>query len=136
MSFNKLELMDKVNSNEFKNIFINMGITNVLIFGSLTREDFNEESDIDICVISRKNITFDMELRLITMLEEMLEREIDIINIDDVNISNVIKFEALRSKTIVCSDELLEEKLYEYEKLFKENEEFWYFLDKAVLSDE
>uniref|UniRef100_UPI0026709FFB nucleotidyltransferase domain-containing protein n=1 Tax=uncultured Clostridium sp. TaxID=59620 RepID=UPI0026709FFB len=56
MSFNrnifgnnsKDEILTLVKSKEFKDIFLKHNIINVIIFGSLNKDEFNEESDIDI----------------------------------------------------------------------------------------
>ena len=130
------EVLELINSDEFKNIFKKNNITNVIIFGSLANGDFNEESDIDIAVIAKEKIQFDTELKISLEIEEMLDRSIDFIDLNDDNINNVIKIEALRSKMIIMSDHLLEETLYEFEKMYRENEEFWYLLDKVVLDNE
>ena len=63
MSFNrnilgensKEDILRLVKSNEFKEIFKRNNIENVIIFGSLTKDDFNEESDIDIAIIGENN---------------------------------------------------------------------------------
>lgn len=39
---------------EFKDIFYNSGINNVIILGSLSKDDFSVESDIDIAIIKKE----------------------------------------------------------------------------------
>lgn len=132
----KEKVLELINSEEFKKIFLENGITNVIIFGSLANGDFNEESDVDIAVIGKKKINFDVELKITLKVEELLDRNIDFIDINDDNINNIIKIEALRSNMIILSDSILEDTLYKFEKLYRENEEFWYLLDKVVLDSE
>ncbi|MBM6860620.1 nucleotidyltransferase domain-containing protein, partial [Clostridium saudiense] len=60
MSFNrnilgensKEDVLELIKSEDFRDIFLENNITNVIVFGSLLTKDFNEESDIDIAIIS------------------------------------------------------------------------------------
>lgn len=51
----------------------------------------------------------------------LLKREIDLIDINDENVNNLIKIEALNSRFVIISDNLLEEARNHYDKLAKEN---------------
>ncbi|MEL7596741.1 MAG: nucleotidyltransferase domain-containing protein [Clostridiaceae bacterium] len=133
---NRDEVLKIVHSDLFKNIFFNNGITNVIIFGSLASGNFNEESDIDIAVISEDKIPFNIELNITLELEELLGRSIDFIDINDESVNNMIKIEALNSREVIIKDNLLDEALELYDRLYRENEEFWYILDKVVLDSE
>lgn len=133
---NRDEVLKIIHSDLFKNIFLNNGITNVIIFGSLALGEFNEESDVDIAVISKEKIPFNTELNITLELEELLGRSIDFIDINDESINNMIKIEALNSREVIIKDNLLEEAIELYDRLYKENEEFWYILDKVVLDSE
>lgn len=133
---NRDEVLKIIHSDLFKKIFLSNGITNVIIFGSLISGNFNEESDIDIAVISKNKISFDTELKVTLELEELLGRSIDFIDINDESVNNMIKIEALNSKEVIIKDNLLNEAIESYDRLYKENEEFWYRLDKVVLDSE
>lgn len=132
----KDEILSIISSEQFTNIFLNKNIQNVIIFGSLSNDNFNEESDIDIAVIPDSEFTFNDEIDIESQLEDLLGREIDIININSDNVNVLIKFEALNSKLIVMKNDTLNTTIDYYENYYKENEEFWYFLDKAVLYNE
>lgn len=132
----KDEILSIIYSDQLKNIFRNKNIQNVIIFGSLSNDNFNEESDIDIAVIPDSEFTFDDEIDIESQLEDLLGREIDIININSDSVNVLIKFEALNSKLIVMKNDTLNTTIDYYENYYKENEEFWYFLDKAVLYNE
>lgn len=144
MSFSELSIADNsrdevlkiIYSDSFKNIFLNNGITNIIIFGSLASGNFTEESDVDIAVISKEKIPFNIELDITLKLEELLGRSIDFIDINDENINNIIKIEALNSREVIIKDNLLEEAVESYDRLYRENKEFWYILDKVVLESE
>lgn len=133
---NKEQILDIISGNEFKDIFLKKHINNVIIFGSLAKGQFTEESDIDIAVIPQTYLSFIDEINIESQLEELLRRNIDIININDESTNELIKIEALNSRFIVMSDDKLQKAQDFYENYCKENEEFWYFLDKAVLYNE
>lgn len=135
-SKDKAVILSIINSENFRSLFINKGITNVIIFGSLADGDFTTESDVDIAIIARNSMNFEEELKLTQKLEELLDREIDLININDENINNPIKISALNSKFIVLKDNLLDEAMTFYDNLCKDNEEFWRILDREVLGIE
>jgi predicted nucleotidyltransferase len=135
-SNDKAVILNIINSEKFKSLFINNGITNVIIFGSLADGDFTEESDVDIAFVAKTPIAFDNELKLTQKLEELLDREIDLIDINDENINNLIKISALNSKLIILKDNLLDEAIIFYDNLCKDNEEFWRILDREVLGIE
>lgn len=54
---------------------------NSKIFESLATGDFTAESDVDIAIITKTPITFNDELKLTQKLEELLDRDIDLIDI-------------------------------------------------------
>ena len=141
MSFNrnivddksKEEVLELVSSQEFKDIFLKYNIDNVIIFGSLSTDKFNEESDIDIAIIGSEKISSKLDLTLSLELEDFLGRSIDLIDINDEDIENIIKIEALNSDMVIMKNEKYDEKYVYYDILFKENIEFWNRLDKVVL---
>lgn len=135
-SYKKEELLTLINSNEFRNLFLNYNITNIILFGSITTNDFNAESDVDIAIISKEKLAFKDELTLTLQLEAFLKREIDIIDINDPNVNNMVKISALNSKQVIIKDDLLNKAIETYEELYKENEEFWSRLDRVVLDIE
>ena len=144
MSFNrnilgensKEDILRLVKSNEFKEIFKRNNIENVIIFGSLTKDDFNEESDIDIAIIGENKISDTVDLNLTLELEDFLGRSIDLIDINDEEIENIIKIEALNSYMVIIKDRIYEETYNYYDNLFRENIEFWNRLDRVVLDSE
>ena len=132
----KEEILSIINSDKFKNIFLSNNINNVIIFGSIRNTSFNDESDIDIAVISEKPLDINTELKINLSLEEMLERDVDLIDINDNKVNNVIKIDALNSEILILSDNLLNITREFSDNLCKENEEFWRILDREVLGIE
>ena len=109
-SNSKDEILTLVKSKEFKDIFLKHNIRNVIIFGSLTKDEFNEESDIDIAIIGDDKISSNLDLNLTLELEDFLERSIDLIDINDEDIENLIKIEALNSEMVIIKDNKYNEK--------------------------
>ena len=78
MSFNrnifgnnsKDEILTLVKSKEFKDIFLKHNIRNVIIFGSLTKDEFNEESDIDIAIIGDNKISSNLNSEMIIIKDD------------------------------------------------------------------
>ena len=132
----KEDVLELIKSDDFRDIFLENNITNVIVFGSLLTKDFNEESDIDIAIISENKISSSLDLSLTLELEDFLGRSIDLIDINDEEISNVIKIEAFNSNMVIIKDEKYYEQYDFYDRLFKENIEFWDRLDKVVLDNE
>ena len=130
------EILHIISKDEFKDIFLKRDINNVIIFGSFADGDFTDESDIDIAVIPEVDLCFDDEIDIEAQLEDLLGRSIDIINIKDKNTNELIKIQALNSRFIVMKNEKYEKAQDFYENYCRENEEFWYFLDKEVLYNE
>lgn len=57
-------------------------VKTLFAFGSVTREDFNENSDIDLIVDFEENDPFkytDLYFNLKTKLEEILKRQVDLL---------------------------------------------------------
>ena len=144
MSFNrnilgensKEDVLELIKSDDFRDIFLENNITNVIVFGSLLTKDFNEESDIDIAIISENKISSSLDLSLTLELEDFLGWSIDLIDINDEEISNVIKIEAFNSNMVIIKDEKYDEQYDFYDRLFKENIEFWERLDRVILDNE
>ena len=93
------------------------------IFGSYGTEDFTEESDIDIAIIT------DIDLRNLYRLQDRLEEELDI-NIDLLNIRELPKYIQLqitsRGDIVFCSsDEKFDEYLDEMHRWYEEEYPFW-----------
>ena len=77
----------------------------IVIFGSYARGTDNDESDIDIAIKVREQISKTKLYEIKEILEEKLKRDIDLINLDNVQ-NDGFKYEILiNGKTIYCKDE-------------------------------
>lgn len=93
---------------ELKNYFKKWReIKAVYIFGSFTKDRFNEESDIDLAVIFQSEIDkyqrFKLKLRLLYELEKWIERDFDLIDFESVDLK--MKHQILAGSLISCSDQ-------------------------------
>lgn len=77
----------------------------IILFGSYARNTQNKESDIDIAIIARdvdKKIIFSEKQEL----ENLVMKDIDLINLENVDISEGFKYEILMNGVVLyCSNE-------------------------------
>ncbi len=74
--------IDKRNIEEIKTLCKNHKVKSLSAFGSVTREDFRDDSDIDFLVDFEENDPFkytDLYFELKEKLEKLLKRQIDLI---------------------------------------------------------
>lgn len=77
----------------------------IILFGSFARETQNAESDIDIAIVAQNNDKKDMFLSK-QKLEELTSKDIDLVNLTDLNMSEGFKYEILMNgKVLYCKDE-------------------------------
>ena len=123
MSKSQSELLDMLNSEEFKNHLKTMNLNNVLVFGSLLRDDFNEQSDVDIAILAENKLKIKEILGLELYLEDILERNIDVVDLNS-------------SRSVYSSDQnlALEELVENLDWYFKENENFFRYRRRDLIS--
>lgn len=131
-------IMAKLKSEEVMNFLSKYDISSMLTFGSFNnKENFTEESDIDIAIIGKNKIDLEDILEIELYLEHELNREIDVIDLRSEDLSLFIKINVLNEgKIIYCKDNssLLDEFKNETDRTYKENENFFWFRRKDVLS--
>lgn len=134
----KKSIMNKLKSEEVMNFLSKYDISSMLTFGSFNnKENFTEESDIDIAIIGKNKIDLEDILEIELYLERELNREIDVIDLRSENLSIFIKINVLNEgKIIYCKDNnsILDEFKNETDRTYKENENFFWFRRKDVLS--
>lgn len=131
-------IMAKLKSEEVMNFLSKYDISSMLTFGSFNnKENFTEESDIDIAIIGKNKIDLEDILEIELYLERELNREIDVIDLRSKDLSLFIKINVLNEgKIIFCKDNnsILDEFKNETDRTYKENENFFWFRRKDVLS--
>ena len=76
----------------------------IVLFGSYSRGTQSNESDIDIAIKPEKEISKKDLFYLSQELEDIIKKDIDLVNLDDINDS--FRYEILiNGKTIFCKDE-------------------------------
>ena len=121
----QLEILDKLKSKELKNYLSKLDINNALVFGSIITDNFNEESDVDIAILGTSKLTIKEILKLELFLEDLLERNIDVIDLNSDNLDIFIKIDILNDgKSIYTTDnnKFLEKFIEKVDWYYRENE--------------
>ena len=130
-------IMGKLKSEDVAKFLNKYNISSMLTFGSFNNDNFSEESDIDIAIIGKHKLELDEILETELFLERLLKREIDVIDLRSRNLSIFLKINVLNEGLITYSNDdnyNLEIFKDETDRVYKENENFFWFRRKDVLS--
>ena len=133
----QLEILDKLKSKELKNYLSKLDINNALVFGSIITDNFNEESDVDIAILGTPKLTIKEILKLELFLEDLLERNIDVIDLNSDNLDIFIKIDILNDgKSIYTTDnnKFLEKFIEKVDWYYRENEYYFKCRRRELLS--
>ena len=133
----QLEILDKLKSKELKNYLSKLDINNALVFGSIITDNFNEESDVDIAILGTSKLTIKEILKLELLLEDLLERNIDVIDLNSDNLDIFIKIDILNDgKSIYTTDnnKFLEKFIEKVDWYYRENEYYFKCRRRELLS--
>lgn len=75
----------KSKKNEIRNIAYKHGVTNISLFGSVLRNEDNENSDIDFLIEFEENRTLFDLIRLKEDLEILIGKEVDVVTKDSLH---------------------------------------------------
>ena len=106
-------------------------------FICINNECFSKESDIDIAIIGKDKIDLEEILEIELFLAKLLNKEIDVIDLKCENLYIFLKINVLNEGEIIYSNDdnyNLEKFKDETDKIYKENENFFWFRRKDVLS--
>lgn len=137
MKKESLNILKKLNSTELKEYLKKLQINNVLVFGSVLNDNFNEESDVDIAVLSNSKVPIKNILKLELFLEDLLSRPIDVIDLNSNNLDIFIKINILNTaKTIYTSDNniFLNKFIDDVDWYYRENEYYFSCRKRDLLS--
>lgn len=128
-------ILDKLKSKEFVSFIEKFKVSNVMVFGSVLTNEFNEESDIDIAILGPDNILLDSVLDMELYLEGFLHRDIDVIDLRSTQLDMFVRINILNGGEVIYSTnpEELEKYNDEVEWNYRENENFIYFRKVDVL---
>lgn len=140
-AYDKVEIIEKLRSEEVFNFIKKYNITTMLMFGSIVSDDldneFNEESDVDIAILASKSIELDSILGIELFFENLLNREIDVLDLRSESLDIFVKISILNTGKIIYTEDngMSLEVLYnETDRIYRENENFMYFRKVDVLS--
>ncbi len=131
----KEEILNKLKSEEFTGFIKRFDIINIVVFGSVLTEEFNEESDVDIAVLGRGSFSLDDILEIELFLGRFLEREIDVVDLKSKTLDIFVKISILNSCEIIYStdNKVFEDFCDDVEWIYRENENFIHFRKVDVL---
>jgi predicted nucleotidyltransferase len=133
----QINILKKLCGNEFKNYISKFSVSSVLIFGSAITEEFNEESDVDIAVLGKSKVDIKGILQLELFLEDLLGRNIDVVDLRSENLDIFIKINILNNSQIIYStdnNKILEELKEEIDWYYRENEHYFECRRRDLLS--
>lgn len=140
-AYDKIEIIEKLKSEEVFNFIKKYNVTTMLIFGSIVSDDldneFNEESDVDIALLANKSIELDSILEIELFFQNLLNREIDVLDLRSESLDIFVKISILNTGKIIYTEDngMSLEILYnETDRIYRENENFMYFRKVDVLS--
>lgn len=135
--YSKNEIIDLLTSKDSINLLNKYNISTLSVFGSLITNEFNEMSDIDIAIIRDYPLSLDEILDLELYYENLLNREIDIIDLKSSSLDLFVKINILNNCKILYSTDNNKNFniLYnETEIIYNENKNFFHFRKVDVLS--
>jgi len=112
-------------------------LNNILVFGSLITDEFNEESDVDIAILGDIKLHIKDVLRLELFFEDLLEKPIDVVDLRSETLDLFIKIDILNTgKSIYTTDnnESLERFIDELDWYYKENEHYFQCRKRDLIS--
>ena len=111
-------------------IFKSDDIDACYIFGSFLTSRFTEQSDIDIAIVG--NIELEDRLYIEGILEEKLNRSIDLVNIEELPKNIQLQIVSRNKKIIFKENENTDRYLYELDTWYKEDYPFWLKLQREM----
>jgi predicted nucleotidyltransferase len=131
----KEKILNKLRSEEFNDFIKRFDIINIVVFGSILTEEFNEESDVDIAVLGKGSFSLDDILEIELFLERFLEREIDVVDLKSKTLDIFVKISILNSCKVIYStdNKVFEDFCDDVEWVYRENENFIHFRKVDVL---
>lgn len=122
------EILEKLNNDKLKKHFEEIGLNTSLVFGSILTDEFNENSDVDIAILGNEKLNISIILALELYLEDLLDREIDVIDLNSENLDIFIKINILNSSKVLYSKDnglRLNKLIDNVEWYYRENEHYF-----------
>lgn len=111
-------------------IFTRDDIDACYIFGSFLTSRFTDDSDIDIAIIG--DIELEDRLYIEGILQEKLNRDIDLVNIEELPKNIQLQIISRNKRVIFKDNENTSRYLYELNKWYREDYPFWLKLQREM----
>lgn len=137
MKKEQLEILKLLREKEFVNYVNKLSVDSIMVFGSVITDKFTEESDIDIAVLGKSKFSLTEILRFESFLEDLLGRNIDVIDLQSDNLDIFIKIDILNNGRIIYStddNKNLEDLKEKIEWYYRENEHYFECRKRDLLS--
>lgn len=109
--------MEKVNFDDIvQKILENTDTLAIILYGSFSRNSQNDESDIDIAIVSEKTDKATL-FELKKNIEEITFRDVDLINLESIDISESLRYEVLMNGVLLYCRDNFKFDMYKIEKL-------------------
>ena len=135
--YNKEAIIGLLSSKETYEVLRKYNITTISMFGSIVNGEFTEESDVDLAIIGDSPFKLDEILDLELFFENLLKREIDLLDLRSQSLDLLVKINILNTCRIIYSTDNNKNFNILYNKtdrIYTENENFIYFRKVDVLS--
>ncbi|MEG0326267.1 MAG: nucleotidyltransferase domain-containing protein [Cellulosilyticaceae bacterium] len=137
MQHEEVPRLNHIKNTVWKEVCEKYNLNSIIIFGSILTEEFHEGSDIDIAVLGAGKLSLKEILTLEMFFEDLLERPIDVIDLKSEGLDLFIKINILNTGVSVYTTDdrqSLEQMIDEVEIYYRDNETFFYFRRKDLLS--
>lgn len=136
--YDKHEIMNILKSDQCIDLFKKEKINSFLVFGSIVTDEFEEYSDVDIAILSNEKITIDCIMDLEDTIGNLINREIDIVYLNDDEMDLRFKVSVYDSGIVIYNDEcdLYSKDYNKTDIIYKNNEEFRFFRERDVIDYE
>ena len=137
MKKEQLEILKLLRGKEFVDYVSKLSVDSIMVLGSVITNKFTEESDIDVAVLGKSKFSLTEILKFESFLEDLLGRNIDVIDLQSDNLDIFIKIDILNNGKIIYSTdnnknlENLKEKVDWY---YRENEHYFECRKRDLLS--
>lgn len=132
-----MSIIEKIETKVLGEICNRLKLKSILLFGSILRPDFNENSDIDIAILGEEEIKLSDILNLELLFEELLGRTIDVVDLRSKTLDIFIKIEILNTAKTLYSednDQCLEHLKEATEQYYRINEDYFFFRRRDLLT--
>lgn len=130
-------ILSKLNDEKTAEIFDKFNIYEAIVCGSVITDEFTDDSDVDIAVMTNRKIKLDEILKIEMFFEDYLGRSIDVVDINSDSLDFFVKVSMLNNGRLIYSKdngEFLNKIIDELDWYYKENENFFMCRKRDLIS--